>query len=129
MRHPERLGVCLDTCHLFAAGYDLASDEGYERVFGELGRLVGLERVRCFHLSDSKGERGSRLDRHAHIGRGRIASRSLGRLMRDARFARVPKIIETPKEGGMDGRNPDHRGGGAARAHALSQVRPRGAPG
>jgi deoxyribonuclease IV len=97
IRQQERIGVCLDTCHLFAAGYDIGSGEGYGTVIGEFQRLIGLRRVKAFHVNDSKRERGARVDRHAHIGRGFIGLEGFRRLMNDRRFARVPKILETPK--------------------------------
>lgn len=92
-----RFGVCFDTCHAHAAGYDLTSAEGYEATFAEFDRLVGIEAIRAFHLNDCKKPLGSRVDRHEHIGRGTIGEDGFGRLMRDERFARVPKLLETPK--------------------------------
>lgn len=89
------LGICIDTAHLLAAGYDLVSD--YEGVMQELDRLVGLERVRLFHLNDSKTPLGSRVDRHEHIGEGQLGLAPFRRIMRDPRFRDVPKLIETPK--------------------------------
>lgn len=97
-RVPEgRLGVCFDTCHAFAAGYDLAGAEGYERVMEEFDRRVGLENLRAFHLNDCQKGLGSRVDRHEQIGRGSIGRASFAALMRDARFTAIPKILETPK--------------------------------
>ncbi|MBM3286250.1 MAG: deoxyribonuclease IV [Candidatus Eisenbacteria bacterium] len=104
-RAAQRLGVCLDTCHVFAAGYDIRTEEGYASVIREFDRRVGLRMLRCFHVNDSKRELGSRVDRHEHIGKGHIGSRAFGFLMRDERFAGIPKILETPKEGEMDRRN------------------------
>ena len=89
------LGVCIDTAHLLAAGYDLVSN--YDGVMQELDRLVGLERVRLFHLNDSKTPLGSRVDRHEHIGDGRLGLAPFRRIMRDPRFRDVPKVIETPR--------------------------------
>jgi deoxyribonuclease-4 len=89
------LGVCIDTAHLLAAGYDLVSD--YEGVIQELERLVGLERVRLFHLNDSKTPLGSRVDRHEDIGDGQLGLAPFRHIMRDPRFGKVPKVIETPK--------------------------------
>ncbi len=94
--HP-RVAVCLDTCHLWAAGYDFASADGYRETFESFDRLVGLGRLRVFHLNDSKKERGSRRDRHDHIGRGTIGLDAFGRIVNDPRFARLPMILETPK--------------------------------
>ncbi len=102
---PERLSICLDTCHLFAAGYDLRHADDYERMMSELGQFVGLERVCCIHTNDSKGECGSRLDRHEHITEGKIGKEGFHRLLNDPRLARVPRILETPK--GEDGRGRD----------------------
>jgi len=89
------LGVCIDTAHLTAAGYDLAID--YDGVMDELDRQVGLERVRLFHLNDSKTPLGSRVDRHEQIGEGYLGLEPFRRIMRDPRFRDVPKVIETPK--------------------------------
>ncbi|RME39001.1 MAG: deoxyribonuclease IV [Deltaproteobacteria bacterium] len=89
-------GVCFDTCHVFAAGYDLSTPEGYDRTMTEFDRLVGCDRIVLFHANDSKKECGSRVDRHEHVGRGCIGEIGFACLMRDARFAGVPKILETP---------------------------------
>jgi len=97
-RVPEgRFGICFDTCHAFAAGYDLSSGEGYTRVMEELQRHVGLDRVRAFHVNDSKKGFDSRVDRHEQLGEGAIGIEGFRALMQDARFAAVPKILETPK--------------------------------
>ncbi|MEF3273214.1 MAG: deoxyribonuclease IV [Chloroflexus sp.] len=93
----DRLGVCVDTCHIFAAGYDIRDPDSYQRTFAELDRLVGLERVKCFHLNDSQKDVGSRVDRHAHIGQGCIGIEAFRFLVNDPRFASLPMIIETPK--------------------------------
>jgi deoxyribonuclease-4 len=95
---PERLGVCIDTCHLFAAGYDLRSRAGYERTMDECARTIGAGRVLAFHLNDAKAPLGSGLDRHEHIGRGHLGRRPFRLLLGDDRFARVSKVLETPKE-------------------------------
>jgi len=100
--HP-RLGVCLDTCHLLASGYDLCSPEGYASTFSQFSRVVGFERLRVFHLNDSKKPLGSRVDRHEHIGRGYLGLAPFRRLVNDRRFAGLPMLLETPKE---DGRAP-----------------------
>lgn len=104
-RDPERVGVCLDTCHVFAAGYDLSTPAGYDGTMEEFDRVLGLGRLRAVHLNDSRRERGSRVDRHEHIGRGRIGREGFRRLMRDPRLRPLPKVLETPKEEGMDGAN------------------------
>jgi deoxyribonuclease-4 len=98
VRRPERVGVCLDTCHLFAAGYDIRRREGWERAVAECERAVGLGRVLAFHLNDAKADLGSGLDRHEHIGAGFLGLAPFRLLLNDRRFARVPKVLETPKE-------------------------------
>jgi deoxyribonuclease-4 len=100
---PERMAVCLDTCHLLAAGYDLTTAEATRRVLDEFDRVVGLERLKVWHLNDSKKPLGSRVDRHEHIGRGCIGLEAFAVIGQDARFAQVPKILETPKEKAPDG--------------------------
>jgi len=94
---PDRFGFCFDTCHTFAAGYDFTTEEGYRRVFDEFDRLLGLENLLAFHFNDSKKGLGSRVDRHEHIGQGTLGLSGFRLLMNDARFASVPKILETPK--------------------------------
>ncbi len=96
-RFPEKFGVCFDTCHTFAAGYDTASEEGYRDTIGQFDRLIGLERLHCFHLNDSKKGLGSRVDRHEHIGQGTLGLNPFRFILNDSRFAAVPKILETPK--------------------------------
>jgi deoxyribonuclease IV len=93
----QRVAVCVDTCHLFAAGYDIGTEEGYEATFTEFDAIIGLDRLIAFHVNDSKRERGSRIDRHEHIGKGHIGLTGFRLLMNDTRFAYVPKILETPK--------------------------------
>jgi len=92
-----RVGVCLDTCHLLAAGYDLCSAEGYRQTFLEFDRIVGLDRIAVFHLNDSKKPCGSRVDRHEHIGKGRLGLEPFRMLLNDARFEGLPMLLETPK--------------------------------
>lgn len=96
--HPGRLGVCYDTCHTFAAGYDIRTPAAYAATFEAFDRVIGLDRLKFFHLNDSKNEFGSRKDRHEHIGRGAIGEEGFRNLMRDPRFADVPKTLETPKQ-------------------------------
>jgi deoxyribonuclease-4 len=91
-----RVGVCLDTCHTFAAGYDLSTADGYGRTFDDFDRIVGFSRLRAIHLNDSKRECGSRIDRHESIGRGCIGPDFFRRLMADPRFDDMPIILETP---------------------------------
>jgi deoxyribonuclease-4 len=97
-RHTDRLGICFDTCHVFAGGYDLSTPKGYQATFDRLEALIGLERIGCFHLNDSMFPCGANRDRHEHIGKGYIGETGFGLLMRDERFARVPMILETPKD-------------------------------
>ncbi len=99
---PERMGVCLDTCHMFAAGYDIRRPKGYEAMIEELERLIGSDKVRCWHFNDSKGACGSHLDRHQHIGQGELGKAPFRRILADERFFGVPKILETPKKDEMD---------------------------
>ena len=89
-----RVGMCLDTCHALAAGYDLVGD--YEGVWRELDRVVGLSRLVAFHLNDSKRELGARVDRHAEIGKGHVGDAVFRRLVRDPRFAGIPAVLELP---------------------------------
>ncbi len=92
----ERLGICLDTCHAFAAGYDLREEAGYERLIGELEDGPGLASLACWHLNDSKFPLGANRDRHANIGDGELGLAPFARLLHDERFARLPMILETP---------------------------------
>lgn len=92
-----RIGVCLDTCHLLASGYDLCSLEGYDATFTRFQQLVGLDRLKVFHLNDSRKPCGSRVDRHEHIGKGCIGIEPFRWLMNDPRFAHLPMILETEK--------------------------------
>jgi deoxyribonuclease-4 len=101
------LGICLDTCHLFAAGYDISTDEGYEQTVAAMKATVGTNAVRCIHMNDSKKPLGSRVDRHEHIGKGEIGRSAFRRFINDPRFAGVPMILETPKETDARGRDMD----------------------
>jgi deoxyribonuclease-4 len=101
----KRLGVCADLCHIFGAGTDIRSEDGYLRFVSSLERHFGLERVGCWHLSDNKGALGSNIDRHEHIGQGSIGIIPFGMLVSDERFADTPAILETPKEGVGDAGN------------------------
>jgi len=100
MKASRRVGVCLDTCHLLAAGYDIASPEGYARTFKEFGRIVGFDRLKAFHMNDSKRPLGSRVDRHTHIGEGCVGLGAFGRIVNDRRFEGLPMLLETPKSEG-----------------------------
>ena len=95
---PERTGVCIDTCHAFAAGYDLASDEGFEKTFADFDRLIGMKNLRGMHLNDSKGAVGGKLDRHAPLGGGTLGMAVFEKIAADARFENIPLILETPDE-------------------------------
>ena len=116
MGQPQRLGVCLDTCHVFAAGYDIRTCQAYARTMAELDRAVGLERLLAIHLNDSLAGLGSRLDRHAHIGRGTIGRRAFANFLNDSRLARVPMILETPKGLDEKGRGWDRINAGVLRS-------------
>jgi deoxyribonuclease-4 len=92
-----RVGVCLDTCHLLAAGYDICSTAGYDETFRAFGAIVGFARLKAFHLNDSKKPCASRVDRHEHIGRGCLGLAPFRRIVNDPRFAALPMLLETPK--------------------------------
>lgn len=94
--HP-RLGVCLDTCHVFAAGYDICTPQAYEATMKSFDEIVGLEHIRCFHFNDSRHELGSRKDRHAHIGEGEIGLQGFANFVNDARWCEHAAYLETPK--------------------------------
>ena len=100
MNDHRRVGVCLDTCHLIASGYDIGTPEGYASTFKQFGRLVGFDRLRAFHLNDSKKPLGSRVDRHEHIGRGYLGLEPFRRIVNDRRFRDLPMLLETPKAEG-----------------------------
>lgn len=93
-----RLGVCFDTCHAFAAGYDIRTKEGYKRTWKEFDDVIGMKKLFAIHLNDSKGKLGSHIDRHEHIGKGKIGLKGFRNIMNDKRFLRVPMVLETPKE-------------------------------
>lgn len=98
VKHPERVAVCIDTCHLFAAGYAFSTESDYKATMKELDKLIGIKLVKAIHLNDSKRELGSRVDRHEHIGQGKIGLEGFRLLLNDSRFAKVPMYLETPKE-------------------------------
>lgn len=118
VREPERLGVCLDTAHLFAAGYDFRGRK-YDDFRRELQRTIGLRNVKVLHLNDSKKELGSRVDRHEHIGLGKIGKSGFAPFVGDSAFQRVPKILETPK-----GKRPDGREWDAVNLEVLRAMLP-----
>lgn len=96
-KYPDRFGICFDTCHTFAAGYNTATPEGYADVMAQFDRLLGTKRLHCFHFNDSKKGLGSRVDRHEHIGQGALGLEPFRFIMNDPRFDKIPKILETPK--------------------------------
>ena len=98
VRNPRRVAACFDTCHVHAAGYDIVSREGWFETISAFDRTVGLSRLAAIHVNDSKKPRGSRVDRHEHIGLGTIGRRGFRNLMRDPRMAGIPKYLETPKD-------------------------------
>ncbi len=99
---PLRLGICLDTCHVFAAGYALWPANAYKKTMLEFDKVVGMKWLKAFHLNDSKKPLGSRVDRHEHLGQGCIGLEAFGLVVNDPRFAKLPMILETAKENGMD---------------------------
>jgi len=99
VKEPRRIGVCLDTCHVFAAGYALAPEAEYLKTMAQFDRLIGLAKLKVFHINDSKKPLGSRVDRHEHIGKGHLGLEPFRLLVNDQRFEKRPMILETPKEG------------------------------
>ncbi|HBY99840.1 MAG TPA: deoxyribonuclease IV [candidate division Zixibacteria bacterium] len=100
--HPERIKVCIDTCHIFAAGYDISNEDSYQKTISEFDRIIGLRSLAAIHLNDSKKGLGSKVDRHEHIGKGFIGEKAFGFFMKDKRFEKIPKLLETSKENDMD---------------------------
>ena len=99
---PERMGVCFDTCHVFAAGYDISTEAGYAKTMQSFDDVIGLRRLLAFHLNDSKKGLGCRVDRHEHIGKGSLGLTVFRCLMNDPRFIETPMVLETPKDDDMD---------------------------
>jgi len=95
--YPERLGVCLDTCHIFAAGYDLRTPEAFATTFAVFEAVIGFSRLKAIHLNDSQGALGSRVDRHEHIGKGHLGLSAFRLLLNEPRLKEVPMVLETPK--------------------------------
>jgi deoxyribonuclease-4 len=102
IKDQDRIGICFDTCHAFAAGYDLRNHEAYEKTFETFSRVIGTHHIYAFHLNDSKSEFGSRKDRHEHIGKGFLGLEAFRLLLNDERFVHLPMILETPKGKTMD---------------------------
>ena len=102
VRTPRRVAACFDTCHVHAAGYDLVTRKGYAETIAAFDRTVGLARLAAIHVNDSKKPRGSRVDRHEHIGRGSIGRRGFRNLMTDPLLSAIPKFLETPKDDTLD---------------------------
>jgi len=96
VKDPSRVGVCLDTCHLYAAGYDIATERGYEQTLERFDQVVGLRKLKAIHLNDSQKPLGSRVDRHAHIGEGFLGQTTFARFVNDPRLKKVPMVVETP---------------------------------
>jgi len=94
---PKRLAVCVDTCHIHAAGYDISSEKGYKQTMDEFERIIGFDKLAVIHLNDTQNERGSKVDRHHHIGQGQLGEKAFRFIMQDKRFRKIPKILETPK--------------------------------
>jgi deoxyribonuclease IV len=99
LKNPERVGVCLDTCHVFAAGYDFTTPAGMNMMMNEFDRIIGLEKLKLIHLNDSKHEAGTNKDRHEHLGKGMIGENGFRLLLNDRRLKDIPVILETPKAG------------------------------
>jgi deoxyribonuclease-4 len=97
LEEPDRVGICYDTSHTFAAGYDIRDEKAYRKTFREFNRIVGTKRICAFHFNDSKAAFGSRVDRHEHIGRGHLGREPFRLIMTDRRFRNLPMILETPK--------------------------------
>lgn len=100
VEQPERLGFCLDTCHIFAAGYDIRTEASYRKTMAAFDAVLGLDRLKMIHVNDALRKLGSRVDRHAHIGKGKIGLPGFSLIMNDERLSHIPKILETPKKGG-----------------------------
>lgn len=104
---PERLGVCFDTCHVFSAGYDFHTERAYRHLFTEFDKIIGLKRLTLFHINDSKGRLGSKIDRHEHPGQGHIGLKAFSMLLNDSRFSHHSFLLETPKGIDPEGRDRD----------------------
>ncbi len=100
-RFSHCLGICIDTAHVFASGYDLRTPDGYNNMLEEIDKKIGIEKIRFFHLNDSSSDVGSYIDRHTHIGKGRLGLEVFRTIVNDERFSNIPMVIETPKEEGL----------------------------
>lgn len=107
IKNKDRVGICLDTCHIFASGYDIRTDKSYSKTINEFNEHIGLKHLKLIHLNDSKKDLGSKVDRHEHIGQGKIGLNAFRCIMNDPRLFDIPKIIETPKNN--NGTEFDHR--------------------
>ncbi len=97
VKEGERVAVCLDTCHIFAAGYPISEEKDFKATFKDFNKLIGFDKLRAIHLNDSKKELGSRVDRHDHIGEGKIGVEAFRHMLNDRRFKKIPMYLETPK--------------------------------
>ena len=97
VEEPDRMTVCIDTCHIFAAGYNIRDPKEYKKIINDFDSIIGLDRLQCIHMNDSKKDLGSRVDRHEHIGKGFIGLEGFANIMNDKKIEHIPKILETPK--------------------------------
>ncbi|MCF8110976.1 MAG: deoxyribonuclease IV [Desulfobacteraceae bacterium] len=104
--YPQRLGICLDTCHIFAAGYDISNKKAYDKTIKNFDRILGIKNLFLIHVNDALKPCGSRVDRHAHIGKGMIGDKGFSCLVKDSRLAHIPKILETPKKNNGENMDP-----------------------
>jgi len=95
--HPQRVGICFDTCHALAAGYEFRTRDSYQTMWEAFDRIIGIELLKCFHFNDSKKDLGSRVDRHTHIGQGYVGLNAFRFILNDPRFREIPMLLETPK--------------------------------
>lgn len=97
IKQKKHIGICVDTCHIFVAGYSFDTKESYKKIWASFDSLIGLDKIKVFHINDSKKEYGSKVDRHEHIGKGKISPQGFKLLLQDSKFSHIPKILETPK--------------------------------
>ncbi|MCK4265015.1 deoxyribonuclease IV [Candidatus Babeliales bacterium] len=95
-KNKQRLGICLDTCHVFAAGYDISTEKGYKNTIKEFIKIIGIHKLKAIHLNDSKTKLNARIDRHEKLGKGNIPLKTFEWIMKDQKFKEIPKILETP---------------------------------